>query len=82
AALVGCALAFSAGIFICLSLSDLLPELQFHSHDRLKLTAALLLGVSLAYGIGYLEPEHVHSHSSAPGEHHERHNHEHHDHGH
>ncbi|NIP85584.1 MAG: ZIP family metal transporter [Planctomycetales bacterium] len=63
---VGCALAFSAGIFICLSLSDLLPELQFHSHDRLKLTAALLVGVILAYGMGYLEPAHVHHHPSAP----------------
>jgi hypothetical protein len=25
-----------------------------------KLSAALLLGVALAYGIGYLEPEHAH----------------------
>jgi zinc and cadmium transporter len=78
--LVGCALAFAAGIFICLSLSDLLPELQFHSHDRLKLTAALLLGVAAAYGIGYLEPEHVHDHSSSPHEMHDpgqHHDHEH-----
>jgi zinc and cadmium transporter len=59
-ALVGCALAFSAGVFVCISLSDLLPELEFHSHDRLKLSLALLFGVAAAYGIGYLEPEGSH----------------------
>ena len=58
---VGIALAFSAGVFLCIALGDLMPELQFHSHDRLKLSAALLLGVALAYGIGFLEPSHVHS---------------------
>ena len=58
--LVGSALAFSAGVFLCISLSDLLPEVQFHSHDSFKLTVALILGVALAYGIRYLEPEHVH----------------------
>jgi zinc and cadmium transporter len=41
------ALAFSAGTFLCVALSDLLPELQFHEHDRLKLSLALLLGVAL-----------------------------------
>ena len=41
------ALAFSAGTFLCIALSDLLPELQFHEHDRLKLSLALLLGVAL-----------------------------------
>ena len=61
---IGAALAFSAGVFLCISLGDLLPELQFHSHDRLKLSAALLLGVALAYGIGFLEPEHAHSHAA------------------
>jgi zinc and cadmium transporter len=40
-------LAFSAGTFLCIALSDLLPELQFHSHDRWKLSAALLAGVGL-----------------------------------
>jgi zinc and cadmium transporter len=82
--LVGCALAFAAGIFVCLSLSDLLPELQFHAHDRLKLTMALLLGVAVAYGIGYLEPAHVHHHSSAlPESHDDVKRHEHgHEHGH
>ena len=41
------ALSFSAGTFLCIALSDLLPELQFHSHDRLKLSLALLAGVTL-----------------------------------
>ncbi|HEX8202067.1 MAG TPA: ZIP family metal transporter [Isosphaeraceae bacterium] len=41
------ALAFSAGTFLCIALSDLLPELQFHAHDRWKLSLALLAGVAL-----------------------------------
>jgi zinc and cadmium transporter len=45
---IACALAFSAGTFLCISLSDLLPELQFHSHDRMKLSIALLLGLGVA----------------------------------
>ena len=45
---VGLALAFCAGTFLCISCSDLLPELQFHSHDRWPLSAALLAGLSLA----------------------------------
>jgi zinc and cadmium transporter len=44
------ALAFSAGTFLCIALSDLLPELQFHSHDRLKLSIALLAGIFLMAG--------------------------------
>jgi zinc and cadmium transporter len=44
------ALAFSAGTFLCIALSDLLPELQFHSHDRFKLSAALLTGFALMAG--------------------------------
>ena len=43
---VGCALAFSAGTFLCISLSDLLPEVQFHTHDKLKLSLALVLGIA------------------------------------
>ncbi len=48
------ALAFSAGMFLCISLCDLLPELQFHGHDRVGLTAALLLGLAVAWGISSL----------------------------
>jgi zinc and cadmium transporter len=57
---VGCALGFSAGVFLCISLADILPEIQFHRHDRVKLFAALLLGVLLAFAIGIFEPEHAH----------------------
>ncbi len=60
--LVGFALAFSAGVFLCIALSDLLPEMEFHSHSRIPLTLALLTGVALAWGIGYFESEHAHSH--------------------
>ena len=48
-------LAFSAGTFLCIALSDLLPELQFHAHDRWKLSAALLAGVLLMAVAGTLE---------------------------
>ncbi len=41
------ALAFSAGTFLCIALSDLLPELQFHAHDRFSLSAALLVGLGV-----------------------------------
>ena len=58
---VGAALAFSAGVFLCISLSDLLPEVHFHSHDRLKMTIVLLLGVGLALALVSVEPVHRHS---------------------
>lgn len=57
------ALAFSAGVFLCIAGSDLLPELQFHHHDRWKLSAALILGLGVAYAAGQLEP---HSHGAPP----------------
>jgi len=40
-------LAFSAGTFLCIGLSDLLPELRFHDHDRIKISVALLAGFGL-----------------------------------
>lgn len=68
--LIGAALAFSAGMFICIALSDLLPELQFHQHDRLMLSAALLLGLALAWGIARLEAAgHEHDGADGNGEH-------------
>ncbi len=57
---VAVALAFSAGAFICIALSDLLPEVHFHSHDRGKLTLAFLAGIALAYSIGSVEPAGAH----------------------
>jgi zinc and cadmium transporter len=57
--ILGIALAFSAGIFLCISLGDLLPEVHFHSHDRLALSAMLLLGVAIAFAIEMM-PGHQH----------------------
>ncbi len=84
---LGVALGFSAGVFLCIALADLLPEVQFHSHDRIKLSAALLAGVLLAYLITFIEPEHAHSHGSGhrhgPDGSHGHHGHDHgHDHDH
>ena len=56
--LLPASLAFAAGAFICIALGDLLPEVQFHSHDRLRLTLLLLLGVGVALALGWLEPAH------------------------
>lgn len=63
--MLACALAFSAGTFLCVATSDLLPELQFHRHDRVILSAALLLGLSVAWGIGAIETG-SHGHQHAP----------------
>ena len=60
---LGAVLAFSAGVFICISLSDLLPEIQFHSHDRASLNIALFAGILVAFAIGLVEPDHAHQHS-------------------
>jgi len=59
--ILGYGLALSAGFFICIALADLLPEVHFHDHDRLKLTTALLVGIALAVGIENL-PGHSHNH--------------------
>jgi zinc and cadmium transporter len=53
--LTGAALAFSAGTFLFIALSDLLPEVQFHRHDRVPLSVCLILGVVLMGGIAILE---------------------------
>ena len=54
-AVIGRALALSAGAFLCISLSDLLPEAQLHSHDRGKLAACFLAGIGLAYAMHLVE---------------------------
>jgi zinc and cadmium transporter len=75
---VGGALAASGGVFICIALSDLLPEMEFHSHNRLRLSTSLVLGVLLAWAIGFLEPEHAHhSPASSPATHSHTHEHGH-----
>jgi zinc and cadmium transporter len=68
------ALAFSAGMFLCIASSDLLPELQFHRHDRIGLSAALVVGLAFAFALARLEAaSHVHIDEPA---------HDHHDHDH
>jgi zinc and cadmium transporter len=67
-AFLGGALAFCAGTFLCISCADLLPELQFHSHDRLKLSLALAAGLAVAVLIGQFESSgHDHPHELPPG---------------
>ncbi len=75
---VGTALAFSAGVFVCIALSDLLPEVQFHSHDRGRLSLALVVGLVAAWAIGFLEPAHTHgpAQNEQPGHGHD-HDHDH-----
>ncbi|WP_406700618.1 ZIP family metal transporter [Singulisphaera sp. Ch08] len=57
------ALAFSAGTFLCIALSDLLPELQFHEHDRVFLSLALLAGFALMGLTSMWEPSDAHDHA-------------------
>jgi zinc and cadmium transporter len=65
--LMGAALAFSAGTFFFIALSDLLPEVQFHRHDRIPLFLALVISVAFMGGIALLEPhEHEEGHAQ-PG---------------
>jgi zinc and cadmium transporter len=64
---LGCALAFCAGTFLCIACADLLPELQFHSHDRFKLSLALAAGLGVAVLIGRFETSgHDHHHAESP----------------
>ena len=58
--IVACSLAFSAGVFLCVALSDLLPEMKFHTHDRMTLSIALTVGVVLAWAMRLIEPAHMH----------------------
>ena len=65
AEIAGVAMAFCAGAFVCVALADLMPEVQFHSHHRALLTAALGLGVGVAILLGYVEGQnHGHGASS------------------
>jgi zinc and cadmium transporter len=53
--LLGIALAMAAGAFLCIAAADLLPEVQFHSHDRVLLTVSLAIGLTIAWGITTME---------------------------
>lgn len=46
---LGYTLAFSGGTFCSIALTDLLPELQFHRHDRNKLSAAMIVSMGVMY---------------------------------
>ena len=70
---LGLALAFAAGVFICLALSDLLPELRFHAHDRVRLSVALALGIAASVALGAMEGDHVHGAPGDDGPHHHHH---------
>jgi len=68
---LGATLAFTAGTFLCISTSDLLPEIQFHTHDRVKLSVALMAGLGVAILIGQFETSghdhhHDHDHEEPP----------------
>lgn len=82
--LLGAVLALSAGMFLCIALSDILPELQFHSHDRIKLSLALLAGLALAGTISYFEARgHAHGNEIIEQQPHDHdHDHDGHDHDH
>ena len=58
--ILGTSLAFAAGVFVCIALSDLLPEMEFHSHNKIRLTIALALGIITAWIVTLLEPAHLH----------------------
>jgi zinc and cadmium transporter len=74
AAVLGQILAFAGGVFICIALSDLLPELQFHRHDRATLSLALVAGIAMAWSTGWLEgSSHGHHEEAVPHEHEEGH---------
>lgn len=67
---LGAALAFCAGTFLCIACADLLPELQFHSHDRVKLSLALLAGIGVALLIArFGHPTDDHPQAPAPAGH-------------
>ena len=74
---LGWGLTISAGFFIGIALADLLPEVAFHDHDRVKLTTAFLLGIAIAVGIENL-PGHDHgTHEPSHSEHTHEHGHDH-----
>jgi len=68
-ALIGYTLAFSAGTFLAIALTDLLPEIHFHAHDRHKLSAALALGLLVMWVTSLIghPSNHEHPERNSPG---------------
>jgi zinc and cadmium transporter len=54
--ILGNALAFCAGTFLCIAGIGLLPEVQFHSHDRVRLSLALAAGLAIPVVMLWLQP--------------------------
>jgi|GEM_PF-1958559 zinc and cadmium transporter len=65
-AIVGWTLGISAGAFLCIALGDILPEVRFHSHDRVALSTSLLAGILVAVLIRFAEPSHSHEPAATP----------------
>jgi zinc and cadmium transporter len=61
---VGYTLAFSAGTFLAIALTDLLPEIQFHAHDRHKLSAAVALGLFVMWITSFIGHSEGHGHAT------------------
>ena len=59
-AVVGWSLGISAGAFLCIALGDILPEVRFHSHDRLGLSICFVAGILMSAGLRLVEPSHQH----------------------
>jgi zinc and cadmium transporter len=75
---LGETLGFAAGAFLCIATGDLLPELQFHRHDRVALSISLLAGIALAWGTVFLESAgHDHFHEAPHSHAHDHHGHSH-----
>lgn len=55
-------MAFGGGVLLCVALADVLPEVRFHGHDRVKLAGALLVGLAAAWGIAEVEHRLAHGH--------------------
>ena len=51
------ALAASSGTFLHLALSDILPDLHRRGASKLKLSAALLLGIALMWALRWVNPD-------------------------
>ena len=72
--IAGIGIAFAAGMLLCIALCDLLPELQFHRHDRVVLTIALLVGLAISWSVTLV---HFHGEDGHHDHHHHDHDHEH-----
>lgn len=62
---VGYTLAFSAGTFLAIALTDLLPEIHFHAHDRHKLSGAVAVGLFVMWITSFIGHPAGHEHDAA-----------------